>query len=166
MNCGEIEKFSTCGEISDVSTCQMWRNLKSPLMACVWCRKRRHICKIYALSCGEKFNSKVHLLRKITNNRSGNKEKMRKWLERISLHFLILSPFPHYHSISSPFPHSLSISSSFFHSLSISCSQAATICTTLLCCNFRLTSFLVVCFAVIMHCGRTQCRVPLPMFRA
>ena len=55
----------------------------------------------------------------------GNKEKIRKCRERISLHFLILSIFPH----------SLTISSSFSHSLSIisqpGC-QAATICATLL----------------------------------
>ena len=41
----------------------------------------------------------------------GNKEKMRKCTEQISLHFCILSPFPHSLSISSLFPHSLSISS-------------------------------------------------------
>ena len=35
----------------------------------------------------------------------GNKEKMRKCRKWISLHFLILSPFPHSRSISSPFPH-------------------------------------------------------------
>ena len=38
----------------------------------------------------------------------GNKEKMRKCREWISLLILILSPFPHSLSISSPFPHSLS----------------------------------------------------------
>ena len=57
-----VEKFQMsphdrCGEI--------WN---SPHMACVWCRKRRHICKIYAilyaLSCGEKLSPKVHLWRK------------------------------------------------------------------------------------------------------
>ena len=66
-----VEKFQMsphdrCGEI--------WN---SPHMACVWCRKRRHICKIYAifatiytLSCGEKLSPKVHLWRKMTNIRS------------------------------------------------------------------------------------------------
>ena len=51
----------------------------------------------------------------------GNRERMRKCRESISLHFLIFSPFPH----------SLSIASSFYQSLSISCSQAATTCATL-----------------------------------
>ena len=36
----------------------------------------------------------------------GNKEKMRKCREQISLHFLILSPFPLHFLILSPFPHS------------------------------------------------------------
>ena len=43
----------------------------------------------------------------------GNKEKMRKCREWISLYFLVLSPFSHPLSISSPFPHSLSISSTW-----------------------------------------------------
>ena len=42
---------------------------------------------------------------------------MRKYREWISLHFLILSPFPHSLSISSSFPHSLSISSFSLHFL-------------------------------------------------
>ena len=56
----------------------------------------------------------------------GNKEKMRKCREWISLHFLMISPFPHYLSISSSFSHSLSIFSQ------PGC-QADTICATLYC---------------------------------
>ena len=55
---------------------------------------------------------------------------MRKSKERISLHFLIFSPFPHYLSISIPIPHSLSISSSFSHSLSILSQPGWQACTT------------------------------------
>ena len=89
-----VEKFQMsphdrCGEI--------WN---SPHMACVWCRKRCHICKIYAiyavlllnllftlfcreifatiyaLSCGEKLSPKVHLWRK--------NDKYQVWLPSLS----------------------------------------------------------------------------------
>ena len=36
----QMSPHDRCGEI--------WN---SPYMACVWCRKRRHICKIYAIFC-------------------------------------------------------------------------------------------------------------------
>ena len=60
LSCGEIlphvKKFQTsphdrCGEI---------RN--SPHMACVWCRKHRHICKIYVIFC---HNLRAFVWRKI-----------------------------------------------------------------------------------------------------
>ena len=43
----------------------------------------------------------------------GNRERIRKCRESISLHFLIFSPFPHSLSISSPFPLHFLILSSF-----------------------------------------------------
>ena len=98
VNCGKMsQNFPIRGEIFNFRTWKaeifqhdrcgkIWN---SPHMACVWCRKRRHICKIYAiydvllqnllitlfcskiyfaiiyaLSCGEKLSPKVHLWRK------------------------------------------------------------------------------------------------------
>ena len=65
----------------------------------------------------------------------GNKEKMRKCREWISLHFLNISPIPLHFLTLAPFPHSLSIASSFSHSLSIFSQpgwQAGTTCAALL----------------------------------
>ena len=72
LSCGEIsafhkwqlkisphaEKFQTspherCGEI--------WN---SPHIACVWCRKRRHICKIYAIFMWRKIQPKSTFVEK------------------------------------------------------------------------------------------------------
>ena len=87
-NCGEIKKFSTPGRNSSFSTWQLWRNLNSPHMACVWwknvamygkfvlfCCKIsfviiytlcREICfvTVYALLCGEKLSQNFSLWRK------------------------------------------------------------------------------------------------------
>ena len=59
------------------------------------------------------------ILIKEMDREGGNKEEISKCREGISLHFLILSPIPHFLSIFSPFLNSLSISSSFSHSLPI-----------------------------------------------
>ena len=92
-----LEKKLSCGEISAFHVWQLWGNQNIfhmqhvkkfqmsphdrcgeiwnfPHMACVWCRRRRHTCKIYAIflsfatiyafSCGEKLSPKVNLWRK------------------------------------------------------------------------------------------------------
>ena len=78
-----------------------------------------------------------------------NEEKMRKCREWISLHFLLLSPFPH----------SLTISSSFSHYLSIllqpGC-QEATICATLVYAN-RLFSKIKTTSLYSRGCAAYNC---------
>ena len=89
----------------------------------------------------------------------GNKEEISKCREGISLHFLILSPIPHFLSIFSPFLNSLSISSSFSHSLSIfsepGC-QDATIFATLVYAK-RLFSKIKTTFIYSRGCAAYKC---------
>ena len=112
----------------------------------------QRVCKLF---CDIRDKSAVfNILRQnvtifdIGNGQRGRKQTENEEILRVnlSLHFLILSPFPH----------SLSISSSFSHSLSIFSQPGfATICAT-------LTSFNIIqCFIITVNCGDQEI---LPMY--